>query len=70
MSTYEFTCEQGHDPMVFAANADSAEAAAEAFVAIDEVNHHLADAHADLTSLSASELKTVMRTMIREVPAS
>lgn len=66
MKTFKLTCAMGHEEMTWTTQADSMEAAAMAFLAMDELKAHVAEMHADWSSKSEEEMKAAVMGMITE----
>ncbi len=56
--TYTFTCEQGHDPVTFTAQADNDEEALQKIM--EQAAPHLAQAHPDMANMPEDQAKNMI----------
>lgn len=66
MKTYKLDCSMGHEPMSWTTQADSMEAAATAFLGMQELKDHVANLHADWAGKSEADMKAAVMGMITE----
>lgn len=66
MKTYKLTCSMGHEEMSWTTQADSMDAAAMAFLGMEELKSHVAEMHADWAGKSEEEMKAAVMGMITE----
>lgn len=64
MTTFTLTCSLEHEPMTWTVEADSKEAAADMFLAMDELKSHIGSAHPDMMNKSPEEMKAAVLSMI------
>lgn len=66
MKTYKLSCSMGHEPMSWTTQADSMEAAAMAFLGMQELKDHVGQMHADWAGKSEEDMKAAVMGMITE----